>query len=349
MNPDKLKTKVGEWLRGGPEGDVVISSRVRLARNVAGYPFVPRASEQEIQRIEALLSKKLLEANIKPELTYYRLDTMERTFVELLMERHLISHDHAEADWVRGVAFDADERVSVMVNEEDHLRIQVVRGGLRLEKVWEQINEIDDRLAELIPFAFSHKYGYLTACPTNVGTGMRASVMLHLPAVIICQEMENVVRTVQERHLGLRGFFGEGTQGSGDFYQLSNQVTLGVTEAEIIAQVTQMASHLVELEREARRSLLQNHRAQIEDRLNRAFEMLLSASMISSEEALHLLSQVRLGVAMNLIKRVRLERLNEVFLLTLPGHLQTMEGRSIQSLQRNELRARYVKERLTAD
>ena len=346
MNLNRLKGKVGEWLRGGPQGDVVISSRVRLARNVAGHPFVPRASEQEIRRIEALLSKKIASAHIEPKLTYHRLDGMDRTLIEVLVERHLISHDHAEADWVRGVAFDAAERVSVMVNEEDHLRMQVVRGGLRVGKVWEQVDKLDDRLAEQIPFAFSCKYGYLTACPTNAGTGMRASVMLHLPALIISREMDKVISMVHQRRLAVRGLFGEGTQGSGDFYQLSNQVTLGVTEEQIVAEVTRTASQLATLEREARQSLLDKHRTELQGRLNRALEFLLSASMISSEEALHFLSQVRLGVTMNVIKDVRLEKLNEVFLLTLPGHLQTMEGRSMESLQRNELRARYVKERL---
>jgi len=348
MDLNNLNTKVGEWLKGGPEGDVIMSSRVRLARNVAGHPFVSRAGAEEIERIEDLLREKILSSGIEPPLTYYRLDKIEPIFVQLLMERHLISRDHAEADWARAVAIDDDERISVMVNEEDHLRIQVVRGGLRLEEVWEEIDALDDSLGENIQYAFSAKYGYLVACPTNVGTGMRASAMLHLPAIVMCREMEKIIRLVHDQGLTLRGLFGEGTQGSGDLYQVSNQVTLGVDEEEIVQEVSDVASRVAATERVTRQGLIKEHRKELEKRLSQAFEFLVSAAMISSEEALHFLSQVRMGVEMNLIKDVPLQRLGELLLLTLPAHLQTIEGRQIGSLERNVLRARYAKEKLAA-
>lgn len=346
MDLNELKTQVGEWLRGGPEGDVVVSSRVRLARNIAGYPFVPRASEQEIERIEELLSRKVQACELAPDLTYYRLDEMDHLTVEFLMERHLISRDHAEADWVRGVAFGAGERISVMINEEDHLRLQVMRGGLRLQELWQEVNELDNSLEQQIPFACSPKYGYLTACPTNAGTGMRASAMLHVPAIVLSQEMDRIIRTVREQGLALRGLFGEGTQGTGDLYQLSNQVTLGVEEEEIISQVSEAASQVAALERSARQRLRDKHEQEIKDRLERAYELLVSARMISSEEALHFLSQVRLAVEMNIMKGLALEALNELFLLTLPAHLQTIEGRKMGSTERNEVRAKHIRERL---
>ena len=347
MDLNELKTHVGEWLKGGPEGDVVVSSRVRLARNIAGYPFVPRASEQEIERIEELLSRKVQGCDLAPDVTYYRLDQMDHLKVEFLMERHLISRDHADADWVRGVAFGDGERVSVMINEEDHLRLQVMRGGLRLEELWEQMNELDDKLEAEIPFACSPKYGYLTACPTNAGTGMRASAMLHLPAIVLSQEMDSVIREVRDERLTLRGLFGEGTQGTGDLYQLSNQVTLGVEEEEIVEQVGEAASHVAGLERAARQRLHDKHKNEIHNRLSRARDLLLSAKMISSEEALHFLSQVRLAVEMNLMTGIPLEALNELFLLTLPAHLQTIEDRVMGSTERNKVRAKHIRQRLS--
>ncbi len=343
---EKLKHSVGEWLRGGPEGDVVVSSRVRLARNIAGYRFLPKASAQEIARIEELLRNRILSCNIRPELTYYRVDELDPLLRELLVEKHLMGKDHAEAGWVRGIAFCPQENLSLMVNEEDHLRIQVIRGGFRLQEAWQEVNRIDDVLAECIPFAFSERYGYLTGCPTNVGTGMRASAMLHLPALVMSKEMDRVIELARRFQFALRGLYGEGTQASADFYQISNQVSLGLSEESILQNVSKAVSQLISLERACRESLFAHHRRQLKDRIGRALEMLVSATAISTEEALHLLSQVRLGVEMALVNQVRLETLNELLLLTLPAHLQTIEGRKADGLKRNELRASCVKGRL---
>ena len=346
MELSSLKTQVGKWLQGGPEGDIVVSSRVRLARNLRGYPFVSRASEQQIEGIEELLRETVLESGLDRNLSYFRLDEMPNLDVEFLMERHLISRDHAEADWVRGVAFSPDESISIMVNEEDHLRMQVMRGGLNLGEAWEEVNGLDDHLATEVPYAFSPRYGYLTACPTNVGTGMRASAMLHLPAVVLRQEMDNVLQMVQENGLALRGLFGEGTQGSADLYQLSNQVTLGVSEEEVIQEVTRVARQVADMERSTRERLMDKHEQELRNRINRACSLLVEACRLSSEESLHFLSHVRLGVELGLMSDVALDRLNGLILLTLPAHLQTMEGREVDSLERNELRARYIRERL---
>jgi protein arginine kinase len=343
-----LKSKAVEWLSGGPEGDVVVSSRVRLARNVDGYPFMPRASARHKARLEELLRNVILSLDARPPLHYVRLDGLPPLQRELLLERRLISREHAEADWTRSVAFDTAEQVSIMVNEEDHLRLQTIRGGLRLEEVFRRADGLDDALSARVPFAFSPKYGYLTACPTNTGTGMRASVMLHLPGIVMAQEMDKVIEVVRQEKLSLRGVYGEGTHGAGDFYQVSNHATLGPTESQIVRAVGEAARQLVDLERAARLNLGTGHRDELQDRLRRALHLLRTARMISSQETLNLLSQVRMGVQMGLLEAPPVERLNELLLLTLPAHLQTMEGRLLDSAVRNELRASYVKKRLAA-
>jgi len=346
MELSSLKTQVGKWLQGGPEGDIVVSSRVRLARNIRGYPFVSRASEQQIGGLEELLRETVLESGLDRELSYFRLDEMPGLEVEFLMERHLISRDHAEADWVRGVAFSAEEDVSMMVNEEDHLRMQVMTGGLNLHTAWEEVDRLDDHMASEVPYAFSPRYGYLTACPTNVGTGMRASAMLHVPALVLRQAMDRVLQVVHENGLALRGLFGEGTQGAADLYQLSNQVTLGISEEEVIKKVTRVAKEVADMERSTRETLMEKHEDELQDRIHRAWSLLVEACRLSSEESLHFLSHVRLGVELGLTPEVTLDKLNGLILLTLPAHLQTMEGREVDSLERNKLRARYIRERL---
>ncbi|MFO7957570.1 MAG: ATP--guanido phosphotransferase [Candidatus Brocadiia bacterium] len=348
MNLANLQSRLVEWLRGGPEGDVVVSSRVRLARNVEGAPFVAQASEKERARVESLLRDALMAPDVEPALHYVELQQLDQLLLDLLLERRLISSQHAEADWVRGVAFDEAERVSIMVNEEDHLRMQFMRGGLRLEEAWEEADRFDDALAERIAYGFSPEFGYLTACPTNVGTGLRAGVMLHLPGLAMLQQMQRVIELSETNNLALRGVYGEGTHGAGDFYQISNQVTLGVSEDEILDSVTDAARELVVMEREAREDLRANHREEFRGRILRAFRLLSSASAISSEETLSLLSQVKLGVELEVLDRTRPETVNDLLLLTLPAHLQTMNGRLLDTSVRNELRADYVKEKLAS-
>jgi len=341
-----LTSNVGEWLRGGPDDDVVVSSRARLARNIAGYPFVSRGNAAEIARIEELLRNKIMPCGRRYGLTYYRLDQIEPLVRQLFVERHIVARDFAEVAWVRGVAFGTDERMSLMVNEEDHLRMQVVCGGLQLERAFREVCGVEGMLAEEIPFAFSARYGYLTACPTNVGTGMRASVMVHLPALVMGQEMEKVLEMAHRLQLALRGLYGEGTHGSADFYQLSNRISLGLREEQILERISHAVRDLMKLERDARDGFLGEHRHELHDRIGRALDLLGSASMISSEEALNLLSQVRMGVCMGLVSQVDVKALNELLLLTLPAHLQTIEGRRVGRLERNELRACHLKQRL---
>ncbi|MFO8006173.1 MAG: ATP--guanido phosphotransferase [Candidatus Brocadiia bacterium] len=346
MNLTNLNERLVEWLKGGPESDVVVSSRVRLARNVEGWPFVNRADDAKRAELEAYLRDIMLSLDAGPPLHYVELDGLESLLVDLLLERRLISREHAEADWARGVAFDDEERLSVMVNEEDHLRIQYMLGGLRLEEAYRQADRFDDMLAEGIPFAYSPRFGYLTACPTNVGTGLRASVMLHLAGLAMSQTMDRAIALAREEGLALRGGYGEGAHGAGDFYQFSNQSTIGRPEEEIVESVRSAALRLTQMEREARQDLYQSNRDGFRQRIQRAFDMLRSAHTISSQETLSLLSQLRMALEMDVFGETPPAVLADLFLLTLPAHLQTMEGRELDSSVRNELRAVYVRDRL---
>jgi protein arginine kinase len=225
-----LTNTIGEWLRAsGPESDIVMSSRIRLARNLAEFPFISRASDQDRAEIERALRERVLRIQAAEALQYFNVNELDGIDRQFLVERQLISREHAESHGARGVAIDAAEQVSLMINEEDHLRIQCMHSGLDLQGAWEQINRIDDLIEEKVTYAFHPKLGYLTACPTNVGTGVRVSVMLHLPALVMTKQIEKVFRSLQKISLAVRGLYGEGSQAMGDFYQISNQITLGRT------------------------------------------------------------------------------------------------------------------------
>ena len=341
-----LSNRDCQWIRGGADGDVILSTRVRLARNIAGYPFLSRASGREVARIEELMRGKITGADIAEDLEYYRIDEMGAVERQVLVERHLIGQEHADRHGPGGVAFTRDETLSIMVNEEDHLRVQIMGPGMDLRRAFERVREIDQALAEVIPFAFSAKFGYLTACPTNVGTGLRASVLVHLPALSMAREMDRIVGLCQDRDLSLRGLYGEGSQASADLYELSNQVTLGKKEMEIVSGVKSAVQEIAGRERDARDLFMEKDHDKLGGRVGRALELLQSAGELSVEESLNFLSQVRLGVECGLLREVDGELVNRLLLLTLPAHLQTMEGEEIERLERNRLRARYLKDEL---
>ncbi|MCF6159255.1 MAG: protein arginine kinase [wastewater metagenome] len=347
MKISDLTDNTGEWLRGtGPESDIVISSRIRLARNVARYPFLSRANAKQKKEIEGLIRERIRESEITQDLFYINLADVSPVDRLFLVERHLISKEHAGGEGIRGVAFGKSETTSLMVNEEDHLRIQVIRSGFELRETWKTIDEIDNKLEKKINYAYSSRFGYLTSCPTNVGTGMRASVMLHLPALGMTHHIEKVFNAVVKLGLVVRGLYGEGTQVAGDLYQISNQFTLGKSESEIIEIIEGVIPRITSYERMARKALISENREQLEDRVWRSYGMLKVARTISSDEIMHLLSQVRMGVNLGIITDIEMKTLNELFILTLPGHLQKLEGRELTSAQRNIIRATYVRKRL---
>ena len=346
---DLTKTS-GEWLRGaGPEADIVISSRVRLARNLADFPFVLRASEADRARIEQSLRERIIEIEADESLLYVDIEDLELLDRQLLVERHLISREHAESTGSRAVAINNHETFSLMVNEEDHLRLQVMQSGFDLDKVWEQINRLDDLIEQRLTYAFHDRLGYLTACPTNVGTGMRVSVMLHLPALVITRQIEKVFRSLQKISLAVRGLYGEGSQAMGDFYQISNQITLGRSEKELIEQIGEIVPVIIDYERQAREFLVKESHENLHDRISRAYGILRTAQTISSEETMHLLSSVRMGVNLGLIEDLEIRAVNELFIHTQPAHLQKLAGSQLGSADRNIERARYLRRHLNRE
>src|SRR5919199_4700827 len=347
MNLDSLTHTSGEWLRAtGPESDIVISSRVRLARNLAAFPFTNRASAYQKAEIEGLLRDRIAKLELDPKLGYLNVPTLSALDRQFLVERQLISRELAAAEGPRGVALGPQETVSLMVNEEDHLRLQVMRSGFTLDEAWQEIDRVDDMLEQRVTYAFSDEFGYLTACPTNVGTGMRASVMLHLPALEHTKQIDKVFRALQKINLAVRGLYGEGSRASGHFYQISNQVTLGKSESAILKEIHSVIPQIVSYERQARQSWLRDNRQGLHDKVSRAYGTLCSATMMTSEETMELLSYVRLGINLGLIGDLAIPTVNELFIHTQPAHLQKLRHERLESAERNVARASYIRQRL---
>lgn len=347
MNLDNLVQTTGEWLRGtGPEADVVVSTRIRLARNYAAYPFTNRASLHQKAEIEHLVREKIAMLNLPGKLNCLNVAKLPTIDRQLLVERQLISRELANAEGPRAVAFDDRESTSIMINEEDHLRLQVMHSGLALDEAWQEIDRVDDAIEQHVEYAFSDEFGYLTACPTNVGTGMRASVMLHLPALGLTKQIEKVFRALQKINLVVRGLYGEGSRASGDFYQISNQVTLGKSENTALTEIREVNRQIIEYERQARTLIIRETKQSIQDRVARALGTLQSATMMTSEETMELLSSVRLGVNIGLIEELPITVVNELFLHTQPAHLQKLMGAQLDGEERNAARARYLRTRL---
>jgi len=348
MSIRKHADHASEWMRGnGPLGDVVVSSRVRLARNIAGFPFLTKASDhQKIELVERIRGE-LLDERFKPQMLWVDLNDSPTIDRQLLVERHLISRQHSQGELPRGVGISLDESVAVMVNEEDHIRLQVLRSGLQLDDVFAQANQIDDRLENAVEFAYSSRFGYLTACPTNTGTGIRISVMLHLPALQMTGEIEKVKRAAKDMQLAVRGFYGEGTEAIGDLFQISNQVTLGRTERELMTDFQEVIiPQIIDYEQKARRKLAEKRPVLLDDKIFRAWGVISQARLLGSEETLYLLSQVRLGVSMGRLQTTDIHTVNELFLLTQPAHLQKITERPLTGSERRAYRAAFVRQRL---
>ncbi len=347
---DPLAARCGEWLRGtGPESDIVVSSRIRLARNLSDFPFVRRCTEEDRHAIERTVRSRMEKLEGWEEVRYVDLERLGEVDRRFLVERQLISRELAESEGSRAVAIDPGEQFSVMVNEEDHLRLQVMHSGLDLAAAWDRISRLDDLLEGAITYAFHPSYGYLTACPTNVGTGLRVSVMLHLPALVITRQIDKVFRSLQKISVAVRGLYGEGSQFTGDFYQVSNQITLGRTEQELVEQVGEVVPVLIDYERRARKFLVEQSEQDLHDDVSRALGTLRSARKISSEETMHYLSKVRMGVNLGLIEDVPVSTINKLFIHTQPAHLQKLRGRLLDSTNRNVERALYLQRHLSDD
>lgn len=338
----------GPWLLdSGPDRDVVISSRVRLARNLEGFRFVNRADRAERQELVVQARQRL--SKIPGDRDMVWIDLLDAGDLErlLLVERHLISKQLAKGKEPRAVAVSRDESLAIMINEEDHYRMQVIRSGFQLRSAYQGVNEVDDLLGAEIGFAFHERFGYLTACPTNVGTGIRISVMLHLPALTLTNEIERVRRAARDMQLAVRGFYGEGSEALGDLYQLSNQTTLGKSEDELLDEFeTKVIPQVIAYERKARQLLIDKRTSLLEDRCYRAYGLLVNARLIKADEAMRLLSHLRLGIETERIDDVETATVNRLLLQCQPGHLQKSIGRRIPQARRSEARARLIRETL---
>ncbi len=347
MTIDELTPKTGEWLRGvGPMSDVVISSRIRLARNLADRPFLSTASATTRTEIYRSLVDTITSTPAGADAWLVDIEQTDPIDREVLVERHLVSRQHIDGEGSRGVTISPNETRALMINEEDHLRIQGLRSGLELEALWEEVNGVDDTLANHLAFAFDRRFGYLTACPTNVGSGVRVSVMLHLPALKLTKEIERVARAARDMHLAVRGMHGEGTDAVGDLYQLSNQTTLGKSEEETISVFSKtIIPKIVEYERTARDSLANRSPHLLDDKIWRAYGILVNARHVSSEETHVLLSPIRMGIHMGRFTELDIPMLNELFLHTQPAHLQKLHGKPLDGDQRDIVRAQYLRDR----
>ncbi|MBX6352492.1 MAG: protein arginine kinase [Thermoflavifilum sp.] len=349
---DFLRRAVSPWMRnGGPEDDIILTSRVRVARNLEDVPFPVLQTDSHanhvIQAVQNALATPAVQALGRFELL--RCSDMSAIDRQVLVEKHLISRDLAEQVRHGAVALRDDEVVSIMVNEEDHLRIQCLLPGLRLKEAWDLANQVDDALERTLPYAFHERYGYLTACPTNVGTGIRASVMMHLPGLVLSGQMGRILSAVQQVGLTVRGMYGEGSDAAGNLFQVSNQVTLGESEEEIIQNLSNVVAQLIEHERNARRLLLQQNREGLEDRVCRSFGILAYARRMDSKETLQRLSDVRLGIDLGIIKGVSANILQELMVMTQPAFLQKYYQQDLSPAERDVRRAALIRERLRLD
>lgn len=343
------------WLEAsGEHADIVLSTRVRLARNLQGHAFGPRARvndreavlrqfRQSIDRSDALRSGRLLEIPQVPERTR-----------RILLERRLVTRDLLGIegeDPPNGTAVHLSDRepVSVMVNEEDHLRVQSLLSGLRIEEAWRIVDRLDEELGRELPYAYHNDFGFLTSCPTNVGSGLRASVFMHLPGLVLTKEISKALHGLGEMGLTFRGLYGEGSEVVGNFFQISNQVTLGRTEEDLVDHLDRTVRTVIAKEEEARRILLRDARGPTEDKVWRAYALLRYARLLSFEELMNLLSGVRLGVSLKLLPGLRVYTLNKMMIFTQAAHLEQAAGRDLPQAESDAHRASYVRRILATE
>jgi len=344
---DEFPHLLGEWLKGtGPDSDIVISTRVRLARNIRGFPFTNRATNQQRADVLKLAEDALREVHLAASVVNLALHELPELRRDVLVERHLISRELASGEGPRGVTFGRGEMLSIMINEEDHLRLQWIKSGFDVDRAWHALSKIDRALEHALPFAVSEKYGYLTACPTNVGTGLRVSVMVHLPALTLKENIDQVFKAAQRMNHAVRGLYGEGTRAFGDMYQISNQTTLGRSEDQIIEAIKAIVPKVLEFERQRRGKLYTEERSFVEDKVLRSLALMRSARRLNVQEMMSHLSMLRLGADLGIITDVPVRTINELFILGQPSHLQQGQGRALPATERDTLRADLVRSRL---
>jgi len=350
---NKLVTQpASKWTDAtGANAEVVLSSRIRLARNAASLPFPHQMTEAQAAELIRQVEAGVREINLvglSSRVELYKLADTVTLDRQVLVEKHLISPQQAQQALGKAVAISEDESISIMVNEEDHLRIQCLAPGLQLKQTWKTASLVDDALEQKLTYAFHAQRGYLTACPTNVGTGLRASVMMHLPGLVLTHQAGGLFHRLSQLGLVVRGLYGEGTDAAGHIFQISNQTSMGKAEEEIIEHLEAVVLKVVEAEKQARNHLHTEMPLQMEDRIGRAYGILSAARVITSEEAMKLLSDVRLGIDLNMFPRLTHKTINELMIAMQPAFLQKAEGRELNPLERDARRATLIRTRLGA-
>lgn len=344
-----FKQALSEWMHGtGPDADIVSSSRIRIARNVSAYPFPMLATKSQSQEVLDKVAEVAKGDDLSKfgKFTLIKLADLNELEKKVLVEKHLISPNLANESQNGAVILSENESISIMVNEEDHLRIQCLRPGFQIKDAWTIANQVDDLFEKHLEYAFDEKRGYLTSCPTNVGTGIRASVMLHLPALVLTQQINRILQAITQVGLAVRGLYGEGSEAIGNLFQISNQITLGQSEEEIIDNLHSVVRQIIEHERTSRRTLLSESRYRLQDRICRSFGILSNAFIIDSKEAAQRLSDVRLGIDLGIIQGVSPEVMNELLVMTQPGFLQLLTGEKLSPDDRDYRRAELIRKRI---
>jgi protein arginine kinase len=343
---DFLATPDVTTRRKGPHDRIVMSSRVRLARNLRDASFPGWAKKPERVRVLEMI---LPAVEGLPEMSGSFADTMDNLSAldkQILVERHLISREHAAKSAGSGLVLNREETFCVMINEEDHLRMQALRPGLQLRQAWAAIDQLDSNLERKLNYAFNTEWGYLTACPTNLGTGIRVSAMLHLPGLVLGEQINPIIQSVNKLGLAVRGLYGEGTEALGNVFQVSNQMTLGESEIVIVERLEKVLSQIIEHEEDARETLLEKKSKLVFNHIGRAYGTLANAHMISSKETMNQLSLMRLGVDLGMFPTLDRSTVDELFILTQPAHLQKQHSEKLSAEERDFLRADMLRERL---
>ncbi|WP_377891995.1 protein arginine kinase [Alkalihalobacillus sp. R86527] len=344
-----ISEAVSPWMKDeGPDSDIVMSSRIRFARNLKNYVFpVLSNGKQNLEVLESVRTKFNEAPNEQiGQLELIEIEALKPTQKRVLVEKHLVSPNLVEQSKNGAVLLSENETISIMINEEDHFRIQCLKAGFRLKEALNLANSLDDWIESKVDYAFDKRKGYLTSCPTNVGTGMRASVMMHLPALVLTQQLNHIIPAINQLGLVVRGSYGEGSEAQGNIFQISNQITLGKSETDIIEDLQGVVRQVIEKERSARRMLLDNSRIELEDRIYRSLGILENSRIIQSKEAAKCLSNVRLGIDIGLVAGITKSILNELVILTQPGFLQQYAGASLNPAERDIKRATLIRERL---
>lgn len=344
-----MNEAISPWMReAGPDSDIVLSSRIRLARNFANITYPLRAEHEKLEEIREFFQQEYEHQSFENYKDFTLVSIRDLTDIEkrVLVEKHLISPLLTKNSKSSAALISKNEQASIMINEEDHLRIQLYLPGLQLQKALEKVFKIDDWVEEKVNYAFDETKGYLTSCPTNVGTGMRASVMMHLPALVMTKQLNRMAPAINQLGLVIRGIYGEGSEALGNVFQISNQITLGQTEEEIVEDLYGVVSQLIEHERHARNQILKQSGKRLEDRIYRSYGVMEYSRIIETKEASRCISNVRLGIDLGVIQNVSKNILNELMILIQPGFLQQYAKRTLSASERDVFRASLIRERL---